>query len=306
MVRCRTRFGRRAAAAGALSVLALGAVLGLGAPDAAAAGTTVPTVTLTAAPARIVTQSDHVSFTAHVAGSASTPTGRVTFAVDGDDLCDPVPVTAGVAVCSPSFLPPGALTVVAAYSGDATYATGRATLDYTVRAHTDITLTADPTGHTIKGHRFTLRIQVFPIAYAGTAPRAGVVTSGGIRTHAATDSGPEDVTGTVSVSRHGTMIHGCRRLTLHGGAATCRTSSLPVGRDTLVVRYSGDHDDVASSASITHRVVAASSSTSAAGTGSGAVLADTGAAVDEPLLLGLALLLAGGGALYAGRRRTAR
>ena len=80
--------------------------------------TTTTTLHLSAAQSLF---SQSVTFTATVAGSASTPTGTVTFK-DGSTVLGTAPVSAtGVATFSSTTLTVGAHSLVAAYSGSASY-----------------------------------------------------------------------------------------------------------------------------------------------------------------------------------------
>ncbi len=108
-------------------------------------------------PSRIGTA---VTFTATVSGASSTPTGTVTFAIDGASTTTG-PLTAGVATFTTSSLPRGPHNISATYSGDANFATSTASLLQTVQgqpstttltasalsvpANTPITLTATTT-----------------------------------------------------------------------------------------------------------------------------------------------------------------
>jgi hypothetical protein len=86
-------------------------------------------------------------------GSATAPTGTVSFTVDGTAL-PAVTVTSAVASTTTSFSTGGAHTVVAAYSGDSNYFASTTTSTITVIASgatTTTTLTASPTSIALYG-----------------------------------------------------------------------------------------------------------------------------------------------------------
>ncbi len=83
---------------------------------------TVTTLTADFNPSGIT---EAVTFTATVQGASGSPTGTVTFTVDGANLCAAVPLqpltNAGFATCATSSLSIGSYTIVATYSGDSFY-----------------------------------------------------------------------------------------------------------------------------------------------------------------------------------------
>ncbi len=67
-----------------------------------------------------------VTFTAVVSGQSATPTGTVSFDVNGDDSTA-IPLSGGQATFSSTFNDTGSATVTANYSGDGTYAASAST-----------------------------------------------------------------------------------------------------------------------------------------------------------------------------------
>lgn len=109
-----------------------------------------------------------VTFTASVAPvapGAGSPTGIVTFAVDGSQQ-SPATVTAGSATLTLSSLAPGSHTITAAYSGDGDFAASTAgALTQTVNQpiSTSTTLTVSPSGTVMQGSAVTLTATESPI-----------------------------------------------------------------------------------------------------------------------------------------------
>ncbi len=93
-----------------------------------------------------VSASTAVTFTATVAGSGSTPTGTVTFSVDGTAVGSVVALSSGTASYTYSgFTSTGSHTVSVAYAGDGTYGTGTASTIVTATILTpSLALAASP------------------------------------------------------------------------------------------------------------------------------------------------------------------
>lgn len=91
---------------------------------------------------------DDVTFTAAVTGGS--PTGTVTFSVDGSDVASNVPLVSGQASFTTNSLAAGSRAVVATYSGDIIHATSSGSLTQTVNALGTVTIvvTTDGTGGT--------------------------------------------------------------------------------------------------------------------------------------------------------------
>ena len=85
---------------------------------------------------------------------------------------------------------------------------------------------------------------------------SGSTTVGTSVTFTATVS-PSTATGTVDFSYGGSAITGCSSVAVASGTATCTTSSLPAGSDTVTAAYSGDANDSGSSGNDTVTVASA-------------------------------------------------
>jgi hypothetical protein len=110
------------------------------------------TTTLTASP-NPARAGDPVTFTAVVSGQApgaGTPTGTVSFSVDG---MPPTAVTVvnGVATLTLTRLPAGPHTVTASYGGDTTFAGSTASVTETVRGLEDVSGLVKVTPVVVKG-----------------------------------------------------------------------------------------------------------------------------------------------------------
>jgi hypothetical protein len=184
---------------------------------------------------------ESVSFTATVTGSS--PTGTVQFYVDGSAFGSAVTLASGSATSgSTSTLSVGTHTVTAAYSGDGAF---------------NLASTGTLTGGQVVGQ-----------ATAGT-----VVTSSGSPslyqssvTFTATINGeygevkgnkakPQDVTGNVAWSAN----TGCGTTAVtsgNPGIATCTTTVLPTGSDTVTANYLGDTNHSPSNGSFVQTVTA--------------------------------------------------
>ncbi len=177
------------------------------------------TTTVTALPASPSIFGQSVTFTATVAVVApgvGTPTGTVSFNIDGNIYCANTPLTAGLtATCTQAglpALPAGVRNVVALYSGNASFNGSAGTNNYTVnKASTTIAITGDTPDPTIIGQPYAVTWAV-----SVTAPGAGTPT------------------GTVTVS------DGSATCSAPVGAGTCNLTSTTAGNKTLVATYSGD------------------------------------------------------------------
>ncbi|MBK9528294.1 MAG: Ig-like domain repeat protein [Acidobacteria bacterium] len=176
------------------------------------------TTTVTAAPASPSVFGQSVTFTATVAVTApgaGSPTGTVTFNIDGILYCVNTPLTGLTATCTQAglpALPAGVRNVVALYSGDTNFNGSNGTLNYTVnKASTTITITGDTPDPTIIG-------QPYAVTWATTVTAPGAGTP----------------TGTVTVS------DGSATCSAPVGAGTCNLTSTTAGNKTLIATYSGD------------------------------------------------------------------
>ena len=201
-----------------------------------------PSVSL-ATSANPVATLDPVTFTATVAGSAGMPTGTVAFTANGFGVsgCGNVALASGTAACTTSFPSAGPVSVVATYSGDASYNSGASNA-----------ISENVTNHGAAA-AFGMSATSNP-ATAGVNVVFTVTLAGG--------SGP--VTGSVTFLDGGVAIDGCSDLTLANGAADCGTSALSVGDHSITVRYAGAGSyEGATSPAYTETILAAAAPTTA-------------------------------------------
>jgi oligoribonuclease NrnB/cAMP/cGMP phosphodiesterase (DHH superfamily) len=180
-----------------------------------------------------------VTFTATVsavAPGAGTPTGTVTFTVDG--LAQPnVTLSNGQATFSSATLSVGSHTVTVAYNGDGNFTTSSsASLGQTVNKASSATTVSASANPSVFGQAVT-----FTATVSAVAPGAGTPT------------------GTVTFTVDGVAQP---NVTLSAGQATLTTTTLSVGAHTVTAAYNGDGNFTTStSASFTQTVNKASSST---------------------------------------------
>ena len=202
------------------------------------AAKTIPTVGL-ASSANPSLLGASVTFTATVSGNSGAPTGTVSFQNGANAIagCTAVAVGAGKATCTTSSLPLGANTIIAQYSGDAAY---------TVASNSILQGVVTPTAPA-----------TVTLASSGNPSSLGASV-----TFTATVSGGNGTpTGIVSFTNGGSAIAGCTALALTGGKASCTTSSLPAGANTIGAQYSGSSAYNAASASLTQTVNAPKAAT---------------------------------------------
>ncbi|MCQ8188738.1 Ig-like domain-containing protein [Streptomyces rugosispiralis] len=185
-----------------------------------------------------------VTFTATVtpiAPATGIPTGTVTFVISGSGGGSfTQPLSGGMATLSLSTLGVGAHTVVAVYSGDASFLPSTGTGTHTVNPGPAATTTTpmSSVNPSVFGQPVTFTATVTP-----NAPATGVPTG--------------TVTFVISGSGGGSFTQ-----PLSGGMATFTTSGLGTGSHTVMANYSGDTNFAASSATLTQVVNLAVSSTS--------------------------------------------
>ncbi len=194
---------------GSTGTLAGGQVVNAASTSTAVASSVNPSVT-----------GQSVTFTATVASNApgsGTPTGTVTFSVDGSAVCTNAAITAGVATCTSSAFNAGTHPVSATYNADANYNASTGSLAggqvvYKADTTTGVSASANPA---VFGQTVTFTANV-----TANAPGAGTPTG--------------DVTFVVD----GNTL--CAAAVMSGGSATCSTSSLSVGSHTVLANYNSD------------------------------------------------------------------
>jgi hypothetical protein len=202
----------------------------------------VSTTTLSASTSQIQ-QGSQVMLTATVSGSAQTPTGTVTFSLDGNTLGTTQVAGNGAAQLSTSTLPLGTDDVIANYSGDTTYSASTSP-----PVAIDVTATANTSASTIN-----LTSSANPAAVGAPLTLSATVS-------AASGSGPTP-TGTVTFTLGGNALGSAQ--VQGNGVAQFTTSLLPLGNDSIVASYSGDTTYSTSTSSPVTVTVAAMSAISA-------------------------------------------
>ncbi|MGA3211566.1 MAG: Ig-like domain-containing protein, partial [Terriglobales bacterium] len=185
-----------------------------------------------------------VTFTAAVS-DGSSPTGTVRFTASGAAIsgCSAVALASSQAQCTTSSLPAGSDSIAATYSGDSNNAGSSGTLTQVVNHATSTTTVTSSANPSTSGESVTFTATVAP-------------------------AGPPTPTGTVGFTSNGTAISGCSAVTLSASrTATCTTSVLPVGTESIKAAYSGDSDYSSSSdalAQVVNRAASATTLTSSA------------------------------------------
>ena len=171
-----------------------------------------------------------VSLTATVSGSNGTPTGSITFSVDGASIGSATLNSSGVATMTASSngIAPGTYPIVATYAGNTSYSTSQSSaLDVLLnKAFTATTLTASPTSVTSPAS-VTLTAKVTRSATGATGTPGGTVTF----------SYKTETLGTTTVDS--------------SGVATLAASSkgIPDGSYAITAAYNGDTNDATSTSS---------------------------------------------------------
>ena len=157
---------------------------------------------------------ESVTFTATVtpdAPATATPTGTVTFYLDGDIIigsCLNLALTSGTATCATTSLPVGTGSISVAYNGSASYLdTDSAAITQTVAKSASATTLASDTNPSVTGRSVT-----FTATVTATAPGSGFPN------------------GTVAFLADGTAISGCTARTLTNGVPRARPLTSRSGR----------------------------------------------------------------------------
>jgi hypothetical protein len=176
-----------------------------------------------------------VTFTATLTGQfGGTPGGSVTFTSGSTTLCSNVTLSGGVATCPYSTLPVGSNSVTATFGGSPNFLTSSGSETQTVdKAATTTAVTGTPNPSS-EGQSVTLTATVTG-AFGGTP------------------------TGSVTFTTSSTTL--CGGVALSSGVATCTTSGLLVGSDTITASYSGDPNFLPSSGTWTQTVNKAATTT---------------------------------------------
>ena len=168
-----------------------------------------------------------MSFTATVTTATGTPTGTVQFNVDGGAFGSPAALVSGSATSgSIATLTQGTHTVTAVYSGDTDFATSTGALGggQVVSQATAATVVTSSVNPSVFGQSVTLTATI-------SGENGQVKRNGSAK--------PENVTGSVAWSSN----TGCGTTSVasgNPGVATCTTTVLPVGNDTITATYLGD------------------------------------------------------------------
>ncbi|HTP43829.1 MAG TPA: Ig-like domain-containing protein, partial [Candidatus Acidoferrum sp.] len=162
-------------------------------------------------------------------------TGSVQFQLDGFNVGSPATVVGGQAALTTSSIPFGIHGIVALYSGDGNNApSGSAPLTETINSLSSMTSVTATSSTSTQGQPITFNIAVAPTVAGGPVP-----------------------TGALSVQVNGSFA-GIPVPDLDANGRSSFTSlDLPVGSDTITVRYPGNTAYTGSSGSTTVTIVAA-------------------------------------------------
>lgn len=195
---------------------------------------TATTITSGLTPDTVVGQQYTIGVSvAAVAPGSGIPTGTVTIS-DGAASCSAT-LSSGSGSCSLTSTTAGARTITAAYNTDGNYQTSSTTGSHTVNpAPTATAITSGLTPDTVVGQQYTIAVSV-----SAVAPGSGIPT------------------GTVTI---GDGAASCTA-TLSNGSGSCSLTSTTAGGKTIMATYNTDGNYLTSSATGSHQVNKASTTT---------------------------------------------
>ena len=202
------------------------------------------TIALTETPGTTVTFGTAVTVNVTVTGSNGTPSGNISYTIDG---LNPQTValdgTGAAQFTIPGTQPVGSYSVTVSYAGNANYTTATPSQSFT------LVVTAQPgPGAT------TTALSLSPTStnFGQSVTLTATVTPGSAGTP----------TGTVSFF-NGTTLLGTP-VALTGGVATLTTTTLPIGSDVITAQYSGDTNYAGSTSAYEVETVAGAAVTTTA------------------------------------------
>jgi hypothetical protein len=172
-----------------------------------------------------------ITFEASVSALAQTPTGNIVFK-NGSTTIGTIPLTScGTAILNTTNLNLGSNSITATYSGDSNFVTSTSnSLDHTIIQADSQTIVVNSTPNpSVFNSLVTFNISVGNIGTGSQIP-----------------------SGTVTAFFGSTLLG---TATLTNGLASISTFSLPVGVDTVIIKYAGDIDFKPSSVATTQTVL---------------------------------------------------
>jgi len=190
-------------------------------------GITYPSSTTLTTTATSINAGQSITFTAIVTSTSGTPTGTVSF-LDGSNNLSTQTLSAGSASFTTSTLNTGTHSITAVYSGNNS-------ISGSISSATLVTVVGYVTTTNISTSTFTPLFGK-PVTFSATVQTTGT----------------NPLTGPVSISDNGNLLG---VVTLSSGIATLTTSTLVLGKHSIVASYEGDfYNDASSSAAIAFTV----------------------------------------------------